>query len=466
MKNAHGWTLMDKKKKTIIHPHKLTLFQQCKLVECHEELTGTRYLLFFYKNDFLTARPMKEHEPTSFLAQAETRGIPINAPSPLFSLLVHPTLSLQVIPFNQLLSQAKRKYTLEETALIFSYFDSYIPHEKLDKLLKDLFFSYRRNGQLAAAYRLATLLLSRGYNQSWVESTTKQPDYAKAAKRYQAAPLTLLATDPLYVEQQCFLDYQTKENHELLLTLYTEQKNNLNTLILKINKWVKKPSQKTLPDLTHALSTHLKEEDVLSCLLSLLKTVPVTSGLHQDVYNRLIQKQEHQHAIQMLLAYSFTLSPEQQKQLPTIFEHFSIDNINGPLKNNSERIFALLKDQPLVLERLIRSFLPSLFKSHDLSDIQAWLKEVNQASVQLPIMKKLNEMASLIDEPDKQMALGHHYYELEQYEKAIDCFSWEMELQPNQPEPLQWLAKSYQNMGKIDEAKTYQQLLTQLQRSS
>ncbi len=469
MKNADEWTLMtDKKKKVKVQPKKLTLFQQCTLVECVEDGTDTRYLLFFYKNDFVTAQPMKEHEPGSFLAKVEESGIHLDAPSPLFSLLVHPTLSLQIIPLNQLLSQIKRKYSLEETALIFSYFDSYMSPEKLNKLLKDFFFSYRRNGQLAAAYRLAMMLLTRGYEQSWVLATIKHPDYAKAAKLYQSAPSTLLASDPLFVEQQCFLTFETVESQELLLSIYTEQKNVFNTLLLHINHWTTNPTSHTYPDFAYVLSEHLQEDDVLACLYSLMKTAPMTSGLHQDVYARLIQKQQYQQAVQLLLTYSFPLSSEQQKQLPALFEHFSIDQFdsNSPIKSITLRVFPLLKDEPLILERLIRSALPSFFQSDDLADIQAWLNENNQTSIQLPIMKKLNEMVTLLDEPDKQMTLGYHYYELEQYEKAIDCFSWEMELQPSQPEPLRWLAKSYQKMGKIDEAKTYHQLLTQLQRSS
>lgn len=464
MKNALEWTLTDQTKKIIIQPKKMSLFQQCTLIECMDEVTNTHYLLFFYKNNFLTARPKTAYEPTSFLAQIETKGIHINAPSPLFSLPVHPGLSLQIIPFNQLLGQIKRNYSLAETALIFSYFDSYIPHVKLDKILKDFFFSYRRNGQLTAAYRLAMSLLARGYEQDWLLQSMKQPDYAKATKRYQGAPAALLSSDPIYVEQLCFND-QTPENHELLLTIYTNEANSIHALMLNIDKWTKNPTIETYVDFTHALSSHLEEDDVLSCLLSLQESVPVTSGLHQDLYERLTKKLKYQQAIQILLTYSFPLSSEQQNQLPTVFESVTLAHFDVPIKDMTKRMFTLLKDQPILLERLVRSALPALFQSYDLASIHAWLHEANPKEVHIPILNKLNEMVALLDEPDKQMELGHHYFELAQYEKAIDCFNWELELQPNQLEPLQWLAKSYQQLGKTEEAKTYQQILSHMQGS-
>ncbi|NEU30482.1 hypothetical protein GN156_06755 [bacterium LRH843] len=463
MNNVLEWTLKDKKKTWVIHPIKLSLFQQCTLVECEEESIGTRYMLFFYKNTFITAQPLVEYIPTSFLAKVETSGIHLHAQSPLLSLL--PTSSLDIIPFNQLLSQLKRSYTAEETALIFSYFDSYIPHDKLEKILKDLFYSYRRNGQLIAAYRLAAILLSRGYAHDWVQSITKQLDYSAIAKRYQIALQDLLSSEPIYVEQKCFLTYQKPESYKLLQSIYAEQQNVCNTLILMLHKWIVAPTKLGYKELTHTLSVHFEQEDVLSCLTSLLSVAPITSGLHQDVYHRLIEKRDYQQAIQFLFTHPFSLSPEEQNQLPSILEQLEINELSLPIKDMSKHLFDLLKGQPLILDQLIRKALPSLLENDNIQDIQTWLKE-SHVSNHLPIMKKLNTMVDLLDEPDMQLKLGQCYYELEQYEKAIECFSWEMELHPNDYEPVQWITKSYQKMGNIHEAKTYQQLLIQLQRSS
>ena len=36
----------------------------------------------------------------------------------------------------------------------------------------------------------------------------------------------------------------------------------------------------------------------------------------------------------------------------------------------------------------------------------------------------------LVEDPDHMMELGQYYAEFKQYDEAIGCFSWEMELHP------------------------------------
>ena len=39
-------------------------------------------------------------------------------------------------------------------------------------------------------------------------------------------------------------------------------------------------------------------------------------------------------------------------------------------------------------------------------------------------------MTELVEDPDHMMELGQYYAEFKQYDEAIECFSWEMELYP------------------------------------
>ena len=41
------------------------------------------------------------------------------------------------------------------------------------------------------------------------------------------------------------------------------------------------------------------------------------------------------------------------------------------------------------------------------------------------------------------MELGQHYAEFKQYDEAIECFSWEMELHPEDSAPVGELSKMY-----------------------
>ncbi|WP_332697784.1 tetratricopeptide repeat protein [Halalkalibacter lacteus] len=456
------WTLIKNKEHITLQAQKLTLFQQCKVVEC----TGSndlQYLLFFYKDHFLTVQPLIEFKPTSFLGHIEKHGYDIHAPNPLFSRLLPPLSTVKIRTINHLLATIKKDYSLEETALIFSYFDSYMSAEKLETSLKEFFFTYRRNGKLMAAYRLAKILLARGYNQSWIIATTEHLDYANAAIHFEAPLSTLLSSDPIYVEQLSFFDLRT--NYNLLVTLYDQQNRMNDSIIIHTTKWLNQPTALSYPKFVQEITKHFEEDEVLLFLRSFLTYVSPKSGLHQDVYQRLIRKQDYKNALNLLFTHSFSLSNTETNEFSDILEHNSLSHLDLSLTVISERLIPLLSKQPIKLDKILRSALPQLLKHHSLPDIHKWLQQI-QFHTELPVMKKINNMFKLMDDPDNQLELGFHYFDLNQYEKAIECFSWEMELHPNQIEPIKWLAKTYRKIGKHEEVETYHNLLSQIQRSS
>jgi hypothetical protein len=52
--------------------------------------------------------------------------------------------------------------------------------------------------------------------------------------------------------------------------------------------------------------------------------------------------------------------------------------------------------------------------------------------------------------------------EFNQYDQAIDCYFWEMELNPQDPEPVWKISKMYQQKGMFQEAAEYQKVFSQL----
>lgn len=461
MNNSYVWTLIINKQSKKIQPDKITVFQQCTLVECEETTSAERYLLYFYHNHFLTALPQSAAEPGTFLALAEKRGLHIEQAAPFFSLLADPTETLHADGLSQFLLRLKRSYPAEDTALIFSYFDHILTPKELENSLKDLFFSYRRNGQLNNAFRLATLLRLRGYKQDWLQSTVIHPDYTKAAELYQAPLSTLLETDPLYVEQKAFIRYIKKQDDGLLTALYKKQKNTLNLLVLQTDSYKRNPSREALAPLITSYQSSFSEQDCLRCLFSLTESVPAESGLHAQVFHFLIEQNEYDKAIQLLLTHSFRLSRQELMQLPDIWRQLTAVPDNLLSKKVSKRLFNLLHGHPAVLERIIRLSLPALLQRYPLKELHGLLKNDKHATLQ-PLEERLAQVLRLEEEADKQLELGQFYFEFEQFEKAIDCFSWEMELRPNDTGPLEWLVKTYQKLGKHEEAAAYQQLLGQL----
>jgi tetratricopeptide (TPR) repeat protein len=71
-------------------------------------------------------------------------------------------------------------------------------------------------------------------------------------------------------------------------------------------------------------------------------------------------------------------------------------------------------------------------------------------------------MVAMLEDPDHMMELGDHYVEFKQYDQAIDCYFWEMELNPQDPEPVWKICKMYQQKGMLKEAAEYQKVFSQL----
>ncbi|MET3508390.1 hypothetical protein [Halalkalibacter oceani] len=461
MNTSYVWTLIINKQSKKIEPDKITVFQQCTLVECVEKTSAERYLLYFYHNQFLTALPQPTAEPGTFLDLAERRGLHVEQAAPFFSLLADPSETLHADGLPQLLPRLKRSLPPEETALIFSYFDHALTPKELENSLKDLFFSYRRNGQLNNAFRLATLLRLRGYKQDWLHATIIHPDYTKAAELYQAPLTSLLDTDPLYVEQKAFIRYIKKQDDNLLTALYKKQKNTLNLLVLQTDSYKQNPSEEALATLITAYQSSFNAQDCLHCLLALTESVPAESGLHAHVFHFLTEQNEYDKAIELLLTHSFLLSKQELMQLPDIWRQLTAVPDNLLSKKVSKRLFKLLRGHPAVLERIIQLSLPVLLQRYQLKELHDWLKNAKHATLQ-PLEQRLAQVLRLEEEADNQLELGRFYFEFEQYEKAIDCFSWDMELRPDESAPLEWLVKTYQKLGKHEEAAAYQQLLGQL----
>jgi tetratricopeptide (TPR) repeat protein len=78
----------------------------------------------------------------------------------------------------------------------------------------------------------------------------------------------------------------------------------------------------------------------------------------------------------------------------------------------------------------------------------------------------INRMYKIREEPDQQHFMGELYYQINQLPQAIDCFLWDLELNPINPRPIKWLTKLYNELGMVEESKSYQYLYKQVQKSS
>ena len=113
-------------------------------------------------------------------------------------------------------------------------------------------------------------------------------------------------------------------------------------------------------------------------------------------------------------------------------------------------------------EQKVFQFAEILLKEHDLKTVYEKLLPITKVIPNLEVTGKIREMVNLLEDPDRMMELGDYYAEFKQFDQAIDCFFWEMEMQPENPSPVRKISKMYQSKGMVKEASAYQKIFAQL----
>ena len=116
-------------------------------------------------------------------------------------------------------------------------------------------------------------------------------------------------------------------------------------------------------------------------------------------------------------------------------------------------------------EQKLSHLVVKLLEIYDLKTVYEKLQPIQKLFPHSPVIQKVQRMTKLVEDPDHMMELGQYYAEFKQYDEAIECFSWEMELHPADTLPVRQLSKMYQNKGMVEEATAYQQVYNQLKRN-
>ncbi|GAA0340728.1 hypothetical protein GCM10008967_33830 [Bacillus carboniphilus] len=449
-------TVQHKKKSIELTIHRMAMFHAIKVIEAYDE-NHNCYLLYFYKNQYLTYKKTPSISLISRLQMIFTKGIMIHAPHPLIHEQVGNTRYAPFYSFNQLLPKLESQYTQQETAFIFSFFDNYISKEKLVALFKKHYNQFRRDGQFFKAYQLLRTCLDFAPENTWAQDMSHNLQYHSYEKLYDAAGASLLSKDPLFAEIQLFQNRQDRDSFIQLQDKLSTDSRWVDQIGLYIDQ-VNTANQQTFLSL---LSSHLSEEATAKVLRELLKKEHLP--LVQDtLFNILLNLRQYEEAINTMAIPHAKLSDSQFLQIQDIFENQELDS-NKLHTQNFNQILVHQTDSRK-LEKMLRLCVPLLFQKHEFSYIDEWLEPLRERQLSLPTLQKINLMKELKDDPERQLLLGELYYEFKQYELAIDCFSFDMELRPTSAEPIQWLAKSYRDMGKLEEATSYQNVLSMMQK--
>ena len=186
----------------------------------------------------------------------------------------------------------------------------------------------------------------------------------------------------------------------------------------------------------------------------------------KTVIDKLLQNKEYETAALYLLNFLDVLPSHFDDVLQTLWDHLDTTFIASHVDTFLSLIQRLIQnDNKHESEQKLIQLIGKLLETYDLKSVHEKLHPIQKSVPHSPIMRKMNKMVSLLEDPDHMMELGQYYADFKQYDEAIECFSWEMELHPNDPSPVSLLSKMYQNKGMVPEATAYHQIYSQLKRN-
>ncbi len=455
--------LYDHHKAIPLKLEKVIFYLQGEIIEATSENQEV-YYLFFYKYRYLTAVKAKRIKLQSYIEYAFKQGMAFEAPHPLSDKLISNRLEFQTLSFKQLLHKLELHYPPQEQAYILTLFESFFPKKQLFEKILAYYYEYRRNGQLSLGYQIIRILMDFAPKQSLVKSLTNDIHFHKYAELYDGKSAKVFKADPIFAEK-IFCGDREKEQYFQLLTDFLEKKSRWMDLIaLFISNRTTSLSVDEYMYLTSLLEKHLNEEESMFILEQLALQYPAFLPLKQDLFNHYMRIKRIRKIFELLNDHEFQLSANQLYDLGNLIEQSDTDAFllnPDELKKVAKMVIHLLPEKA---EKLMNQSIRVLLRTQEPMDILAWLNSDINIAARLPIFEKIEMMVKLSESLDDMQTLGEIYFEFQQFEKAIECFSWEMELNPSDPKPLKWLSKSYHELGQDQESKVYQQLCINMQK--
>lgn len=446
-----------------LQAERAVIYMQGEIIEAYSD-NNELYYLFFYKNHFLTAAKAIKLRRQSYIEHAFKEGMVFDFPHPFIHALLSSNHPCQMISFKQLLKKLEMSYSPYEKALILTFFESFIPKKQLFNEIKTDFYKYRRNGQLLLGYQLIRILMDFAPKHSLVKSLASDMNFNKYAVLYSRKPEEVLATDGIFAEKILYSQLENDISFQQLIDRLEKEARWIDVIAVTMSKLQKTPSIDYYQYLTKLLDQHFNETETEYILEQLSDQLPVFLPLQQDLFYNYVKQQKVQKAFTMMNNHNFKLSHAQVHSFGEMLEIMDLDAHSLRPEVLNSIIKAVISLFPEKADMLLTKYVISLLKTYELDFIKNWLDAFKEAHGNLQLFEKINTMIKLSESLDQMNILGELYYEFKQFDKAIECFSWEMELYPSDPKPLQWLAKIYGELGMKHESDAYRNLCIDLQK--
>lgn len=430
-----------------------------KVFEVKTTAQDVNYFLIFYKDSFIFGEKLQEIKEDTFIARALSQGIVFDSDHPLLSAII-PKQPVSLSSKNKLFSHLQHDYTLQETAYIAATLDSFFSKDQLIKVINDIYFHFRRNGSFLYAFRILQILTTFDPSLKVAKERFHSKEYQSYHDLYHPSQMSSIEQkDPLFAELYCFSHRKNIDFGHKLKNIYLTQARMLDYLML----WSEQPDLDTIP----IVSSRALDIVSIETWMLTLETLNI-NPFHvlpeaKSFLKKLMEEGSYETAALLLIKFIVDLPEKYEPILKELWENLDTQFVAEHLDAFIHVIDQNIKrDNHQVSEQKLFQLVVKLLEGYDLKTVHQKLSPLQSSFSHSWVMRKLNRMMGLIEDPDKMMELGQYYVEFKQFDDAIDCFFWEMELHPEDPAPVWQLSKMYQQKGMVTEASAYQQIFSQL----
>ncbi|RLQ93802.1 tetratricopeptide repeat protein [Falsibacillus albus] len=446
--------LITEGRTTELKAKRLVHFHRMKIIESYSEADDVCYL-FFYQNRF-TAAVRGDFAKNSYLENAMQKGIQFEPAHPLMAMfLKSQPKTLQDKPLKQLMKSLMQKYPPHEAILILSFLDSYLPKDTIIEMMKTFYFDFRRNGKLKHAFEILSSMLEFDPENEWTLDMANHIDYIKYSSKPGRASF-----------QEDIAAFHQKNRYESYLELRTILSNDTSSVdLLSIDidhlRSMKHPADEQCKQIVKNLSQAFREHELIDVLKDLVDHTPDNKPLKQQLISLYLRLEKYELAVD---AWLEDPCEHLKDQIFSLFQNQSL-NIDELNLDKLQSCLGSMADQA-GFDSLLDQTMPHLLHKWELTEVHDWLQPLYAKHSTNPSLLKIKQMQEIMDDPDKQLELGELYHDLQLHQKAIDCFNWEMELNPDDPEPVKKLVKIYSELGKKEESKSYMYIYNNLLKGS
>ncbi|MDQ0201529.1 tetratricopeptide repeat protein [Neobacillus ginsengisoli] len=454
--------IKDKKKILKGAVTRAAIFARSKVVDVRTE-ENDRFFLVYYKNTLIYGDKLDHVEEGSFINKAFREGIVVESPHPILTALI-PNLTVSVPNKNKLFSLIQIQYSLQELAYIATTLDSFFEKEQLIKIIDKVYFHYRRSGNFIKSFQVIQILSDFAPTLKSANERLNSKEFNTYHSFYNSSSLpSIQKKDPLFIELHCFQNRSNPDKRIFLEEILGKQDGLVDLLLLWLEKVEKHQKAESLEKYTGiALQLVTMEEWIL--ILGHVKINPYRELKETKlIIEKLVQKGNYEKAALYLLNFIHDLPPAFDAILNILWGNLNAGFVVSHLDDFIFMLQQLVdKDNSKQTEQKIFQFAVILLEEHSLKTVLDKLLPIQKLLPHSAVIPKMTKMLGLLEDPDRMMELGDYYAEFKQFDKAIDCFFWEMELKPQDPSPVQKISKMYQHKGMVKEAAAYIKIYAQL----